>query len=142
LGGGGVQRGLFVEFAVELDAVFATDDSVDCGAARVVEVAGAASQIEWAEQFRPRVVAEFERVAKALRAGEGARTAADRTYMEGVLGILEEKRAEVLAREEAGYYIREWQELGDQVRRMIGRDARFQELLAARRVGRVGGDAV
>lgn len=133
---------MFVEFAIELDAVFAIDDSVDRGPAWAVEVTGTESQIEWAEQIRPRVVAEFERVARALRSGEGARTEADRAYTAGVLGILEEKRAEVLAREEAGYYIREWQELGDQVRRMIGQDARFRELAAKRRADGGRRDAV
>jgi hypothetical protein len=101
-------------------------------------VTGTASQIEWADQIRPRVAAEFERVASALRVAAEARTEADRAYTDGVLEILEEKRGEVLAREEAGYYIREWQELGDQVRRMIGQDARFQELLAARRARLAG----
>jgi hypothetical protein len=133
-----VQRGVSGEFAVELDAVFAADDSVDCSSAGAVEVTGTASQIEWADQIRPRVAAEFERVASALRVAAEARTEADRAYTDGVLEILEEKRGEVLAREEAGYYIREWQELGDQVRRMIGQDARFQELLAARRARLAG----
>jgi hypothetical protein len=41
---------------------------------------------------------------------------------------LEKKRAEVMARDEAGYFIREWQELRDQVRQMIRQDARFRAI--------------
>jgi hypothetical protein len=48
------------------------------------------------------------------------------------IAILEEKRAEVMANDRAGYFIRDWQELGDQVRRMIGQDARYQAIKAAR----------
>ena len=61
------------------------------------------------------------------------RGAEGRAHTEAVLAILEEKRAEVLAREQAGYFIKEWQEIGGQVRGMIGRDARFQALQAERR---------
>ena len=47
-----------------------------------------------------------------------------------VIEILEDKRAEVLARDEAGYFIVEWQELGDQVRRLIIQDPRYQAIKA------------
>ena len=82
---------------------------------------GTANQIEWAVQIKTRVAAEFDRVAQALEAAQ-----ADR----GVLEILEDKRAEVMARDEAGYFIVEWQELRDQVRLLIGRDPRFQAIKA------------
>lgn len=51
-----------------------------------------------------------------------------------IIAILEEKRAEILARDEAGYFIRDWQELNDQVRRMIAQDPRYQAIVAARAV--------
>ena len=47
-----------------------------------------------------------------------------------VIAILEDKRAEVMARHQAGYVIVYWQELTDQVRQMISRDARYQAIRA------------
>jgi hypothetical protein len=91
---------------------------------------GTPSQIEWAEQIRPRVAAEFDRVAKALEGA--ARNQIDRNRMStgAVIEILEDKRAEVMARDEAGYFIVEWQELADQVRRLIMQDPRYQAIKA------------
>jgi hypothetical protein len=37
---------------------------------------------------------------------------------EALIAILEDKRAEVMAKDQAAYFIREWQELRDQVRQM------------------------
>jgi len=47
-----------------------------------------------------------------------------------MIAILNEKRAGVMARDEAGYFIQEWQELRDQVRQMIAKDSRYQEIKA------------
>ena len=80
---------------------------------------GTPSQIEWAEQIRPRVNAEFDRVAVALRG---------RANTAEILEILEEQRAEVMANQSAGYFIREWQELTDQVRKAIASDPRYQAI--------------
>jgi hypothetical protein len=85
---------------------------------------GTPSQIEWAELIKPRVSAEFDRVAKALKG------AANTPDTRAVIAILEEKRAEVMAKDHAGYFIRDWQELRDQVRRMIGQDSRYQAIKA------------
>ena len=82
---------------------------------------GTANQIEWAEQIKARVSIEFDRVAKALEGAAGSRIST-----RAVLEILEDKRAEVMARDEAGYFIVEWQELRDQVRRLITQDPRYQ----------------
>jgi hypothetical protein len=91
---------------------------------------GTASQIEWAEQIKPRVNAEFDRVATALIATAGHQMEQDRVDTWSVIAILEEKRAEVMANDRAGYFIRDWQELRDQVRRMIGQDSRYQAIKA------------
>lgn len=91
---------------------------------------GTASQIEWAERIKPRVNAEFDRVAKALTTAASNRGEQVRTDTQAVIAILEEKRAEVMARDQAGYFIRDWQELGHQVRQMIGQDPRFRALKA------------
>ncbi len=93
---------------------------------------GTPSQIEWADRIKPQVDAEFGRVAEAfrvvaLRQGPGAK--ADTL---AVLDILEEKRIEELAHVEAGYYIKHWQELNDQVRLIISQDSRYQLLKAKR----------
>jgi len=39
-----------------------------------------------------------------------------------------------MSREQASYFIHDWQEIGDQVRQMINSDARFK-VIQARRVG-------
>lgn len=93
---------------------------------------GTSSQIEWAEEIRPRVNAEFDRVANAFRAVARNQSGQDRNDTHAILAILEEKRAQVLARDEAGYYIRDWQELKDQVRQMIAQDSRYQTIKAGR----------
>jgi acyl-CoA reductase-like NAD-dependent aldehyde dehydrogenase len=91
---------------------------------------GTPSQIEWAETIKPRVGAEFDRVAKAFAAVARRQQQQARTDTQAVIAILEEKRAEVMAHEQAGYFIRDWQELGDQVRRMIGQDSRYGAIQA------------
>jgi hypothetical protein len=98
----------------------------------VSEMTGTPSQIEWAEQIKPRVGAEFDRVAKAL--ADVARHQRDRARADtqAVIAILEEKRAEVMAHDFAGYFIRDWQELTDQVRQMISRDVRYKAIRSGR----------
>jgi hypothetical protein len=91
---------------------------------------GTPSQIEWAEQIKPRVSAEFDRVAKTLQAAADKRAEQDRMDIQVVIAILEEKRVEVMAKDQAGYFIRDWQELKDQVRQMIAQDSRYQAIRA------------
>ena len=43
-----------------------------------------------------------------------------------MISILEDKRDEVMAHEEAGYFIHGWQELRNQVSRMIVADPRYK----------------
>lgn len=93
---------------------------------------GTASQIEWAEQIKPRVDAEFDRVAKAFQAAAWNQGEPDRMDTRAIIAILEEKRVEVMAQEQAGYFIRDWQELKDQVRQMIAQDSRYQAIKAKR----------
>ena len=91
---------------------------------------GTPSQIEWAERIKPRVNAEFDRVEKALREAASNRGEQVRLDTQALIAILEEKRAEVMARDQAGYFIRDWQEVRDQVRQMIRQDARYQAIKA------------
>jgi len=93
---------------------------------------GTPSQIEWAQQIKPRVGAEFDRVAKALEdvaSHQNEQACAD---TQAVIKILKEKRAEVMANDFAGYFIRDWQELTDQVRQMIRQDPRYQAIRSGR----------
>jgi hypothetical protein len=91
---------------------------------------GTPSQIEWAEQIRPRVAAEFDRVASALEGAASNQLKRNRMSIGSVIEILEDKRAEVMAKDQAGYFIVEWQELGDQVRRLVMQDPRYQAIKA------------
>jgi hypothetical protein len=89
---------------------------------------GTQSQIEWAEQIKPRVGAEFDRVAKALANVAAHQREQARKDTQAVIAILNEKREEVMANDRAGYFISQWQELTDQVRRMIRLDPRYQAI--------------
>jgi mannose-6-phosphate isomerase class I len=93
---------------------------------------GTPSQIEWAERIRPRVDAEFSRVANALTVAASHRGEQVQLDTKAVIAILEEKRAEVMAKSLAGYFIHDWQELNDQVRQMIWRDPRYQAIQTRR----------
>ena len=92
------------------------------------QLTGTASQIEWADEIRPRVRAEFDRVAAAFGRVAERQGAAARAETMAVLEILAEKRAEVMAQRSAGYFIRDWQELAGQVRTMIAADPRYQAM--------------
>jgi len=89
---------------------------------------GTASQIEWAEQIKQRVYVEFNRVAGALEGAARKQSDRDRMDTMAIIAIVQEKRAEVMAKDEAGYFIRDWQELRDQVRQILGRDPGYQAI--------------
>jgi hypothetical protein len=93
---------------------------------------GTASQIEWAEQIRMNVAREFDRVANAFRTVAGTQTEQTRAETQALIAILEEKRAETMGHERAGYFIRDWQELNSQVRELIASDSRYQAIKAGR----------
>jgi hypothetical protein len=93
---------------------------------------GTESQIEWAERIKPLVSAEFDRVAETLEAVARRQPMTDRLETRVVIAILEEKRREVLERNEAGYFIKNWQELTDQVQRLIRDDSRFAAIRLAK----------
>jgi cell division FtsZ-interacting protein ZapD len=93
---------------------------------------GTSSQIEWAEQIRLNVDLEFDRVAKAFQTVADRQSGIEQAETQGVIAILEEKRAGTMAHDRAGYFIRDWQELNDQVRQMIHKDPRYQAIRAGR----------
>ncbi len=93
---------------------------------------GTPSQVEWAQQIKRQVNTEFDRVSSALKGAADSQSKQDRLNIDAIGSILEQKRLEVMARDEAGYFIRDWQELSDQVRRLIGSDPAFQAIRARR----------
>jgi uncharacterized protein YndB with AHSA1/START domain len=95
-------------------------------------MAGTVNQVEWAKQIKAQVNAEFDRVKSALEAAAAKQSSQDRAQTQEVIAILEDKRAEVMSRQEAGYFVHDWQELRDQVRRMIKSDDRYKAIKAAK----------
>ena len=92
---------------------------------------GTVNQIEWAKQIKSQVAAEFDRVKTALEAAAAKQSGQERMDTQAMIAILEEKRAEVMAHREAGYFIHDWQELRDQVRQLIINDARYKAIKAS-----------
>jgi hypothetical protein len=93
---------------------------------------GTVNQVEWAGRIKASVSVDFDRVANALETAAGHQTERDRMDTRALIAILEEKRAEVMAKDHAAYFIRDWQELRDQVRQMIAQDPRYQAIKANR----------
>jgi hypothetical protein len=98
----------------------------------VGRLTGTAAQIEWAERIKRQVNDEFDRVARSFRKVAAKQSDAARADTEAIIAILEEKRSEVMRREEAGYFIHDWQEISDQVRQMIFQDARYPAIKSNR----------
>jgi hypothetical protein len=91
-------------------------------------MAGTPNQVEWAVRIKRQVNAEFDRVAASFRLIANRQNGSQRTDTEAIIAILEDKRVEVMRREQAGYFIHDWQEIGDQVRQMIFHDPRYQAI--------------
>lgn len=97
-----------------------------------VFMSGTVSQVEWAQRIRRNVDADFSRVAASFRAVANQQPHERRAGTEAILAILEDQRAEVMIHERAGYFIRGWQEISDQVRQLIFRDPRYQAIRSNR----------
>jgi hypothetical protein len=89
---------------------------------------GTVNQIEWAKQIRTQVNAEFDRVITVLQAAAVRQSGQDRMDIQAIIAILEDKRTEVMAHQEAGYFIHDWQDLRDQVRQLIMKDDRYKAI--------------
>jgi hypothetical protein len=96
----------------------------------VMALRGTENQMEWALRIKRQVDEEFDRVAAAFGVVAHRQTGGRRMETEAIIFILEEKRSEVMGRKDAGYFIRGWQEIGDQVRQLILQDARYQAIKA------------
>ena len=94
---------------------------------------GSTAQVEWAERIRSRVSSEFDRVAAAFHAVAQKQDSALRASTNAVIAILEETRGAVMRNESAGYFIHDWQDIHDQVRKMIFSDPRYQAIRNGRK---------
>src|ERR1043165_6272707 len=92
-------------------------------AARLEErrMVGTLNQIAWAVQIKSQVEAEFDRVRKVLEYAMTKQSAGDVIDIKCIIQIVEDTRTEVMGNQQAGYFIREWQELG-KVSRIIVAD--------------------
>ena len=104
----------------------------DDGGKALLPLSGTPGQVQWAERIRESVNEDFDRVARLFVSVSFNQSAAKRADTEAILKILEEKRAAVMSSQQAGYFIREWQEITDQVRNMISQDPRFKAIQHAR----------
>ncbi len=91
--------------------------------------------MEWAARIRKLVDADFERVASSFRSAAAKQSPGKQAETAAILAILEDKRHEVMGRTRADYFIHDWQEIGDQVRRLIFEDPRFQAIKSKRTHG-------
>ena len=91
-------------------------------------MSGTATQVERAERIKRQVNAEFDRVAASFRSVAGKQGDDKRADTEAIIAVLEDKRAEVMSRKDAGYFIHDWQDIGDQVRQLIFHDSRYQAI--------------
>ena len=104
------------------------EEGGSAGRITVARLVGTVNQIAWAEQIKAQVDAEFDRLRRVLDSAASARPPKDVTDLQTIIQILEDKRAEVMENDQAGYFIRNWQELRDQVRRLITADPRYEEM--------------
>ena len=91
---------------------------------------GTDNQIDWAEQIRKRAGQDFDRVANAMKSVASRQVERDRMDTQALIAILQEKRTEVMSKVQAGYFIHDWQEPGNQVRQMIIKDPRYDTIKA------------
>jgi hypothetical protein len=91
-----------------------------------IAMTGTVNQIGWAEQIKIQVDTEFDRVRAALEAAASKQLGRRKADTLAMIAILEDRRAEVTAHEQAGYFVHDWQELRGQVRELIIGDSRYQ----------------
>jgi hypothetical protein len=89
---------------------------------------GKVNQVKQAEQVKARINTEFDRIARALVSAAAKQAGQDRTDTETVLVILEDKRIEVMEKDQASYFLNNWRELSEEVREKIVQDSRYQDL--------------
>ena len=91
---------------------------------------GTPIQIAWAIQIKSQVEAEFDRVREVLEHAAARRSPENVTDIQAIIRILEDKRAEVMENEQAGYFIHDWHDPKDLVSRLVIGDPRYGEIKA------------
>ena len=94
-------------------------------AVNAISMCGTANQVEWVEGIKRQVNDEFARVTSLFRSIADRQHGERRADTEAIIAILDDKRAEVMSAERASYFIRDWQEITDQVRQMLLHDPRY-----------------
>jgi hypothetical protein len=89
---------------------------------------GNADQMKKAERVKERLNEEFDRLARALESSAAKQAGAERMDVEAVMVILEEKRAEVMAKGQADYFLNNFRELTVNVRELIVQDSRYRDI--------------
>jgi hypothetical protein len=89
---------------------------------------GKTNQLKRAEQIKARINTEFDRIAKALTSSAAKQTGQDQADTEAVIVILEDKRTEIMEKDQASYFINNWRELNDEVREKIVQDQRYRDI--------------
>jgi hypothetical protein len=112
--------------------------ALDRSGISAVRLTGTAAQVEWAERIKRRVNDQFDRLAASFRLVADREINDKRAETEAIIAILEDKRAEVMSQQEAGYFIHDWQEIGDRVGKMIVRDPRYRAIRCNRDARRRG----
>jgi 5-carboxymethyl-2-hydroxymuconate isomerase len=75
---------------------------------------------------------QFDRLAASFRLAADREINDKRAETEVIIAVLEDKRAQVMSRQEAGYFILNWQEIDDRVRMMIVHDFRYRAIRCSR----------
>jgi hypothetical protein len=91
---------------------------------------GTLGQIAWAIQIKSQVEAEFNRVREVLEHAAARGATENVADIQAIIRILEDKRAEVMENEQAGYFIHDWQDPRDLVSRLVIGDPRYEEIKA------------
>lgn len=106
------------------------------------QLRGATDQVAWANQIRSQVAIEFDQLRVAIEAGSNKYRALDRSETSTLLAILEEHRANVLAADQAEFFITRWQSAHDGVQHLVLGDERSKTVLDARTARKVRTEAV
>jgi hypothetical protein len=108
-------------------SVWQDDGGSQSGEDRLI---GTLNQIAWAVQIKSHLEAEFDRLRKVLEYATTRQSPKDVADIEAIIRILDDTRTEVMGNEQAGYFIHQWREVGNQVSRLIVEDPRYQAIKA------------
>jgi len=94
---------------------------------------GTEAQVEWAERIKDQVSTEFDRVENAFLEISRRQSPLDQQDTVAIVAIVRRYRGQVLENTMAGYFIRNWQETGSQIRDMLAADVDYRAIQHARK---------